>query len=161
MSASLASRLGRVEAAVRAAQQARSDAAVHALGRTMAPEHIRFVQDWMVEHLGGMDVPIALPGESPAATFRRLRPPALVRAAWLIIDEHARNGTPVSLAPGVAEVYLEDPDAYPANPCEGCGYLLPTQATVRPDGRFRHRGLYVGTCPVCGRANHAESEKAP
>jgi hypothetical protein len=60
----------------------------------------------------------------------------------------------VSLAPAVAEVYLRDPQAYPANTCEGCGYLLPAKTKVRPDGTYRHLGLYLGTCPVCGLDNH-------
>ena len=113
--AALATRLERLEAVQRAANQARHDAAIKELGRTMEPEHIRLVQDWMHEHVGH-GRPLALLGESPAATIGRLRPPALVRAAWLMVDEYVRSGSPVSLAPEVARVYLEDQDAYPGQP---------------------------------------------
>ena len=126
----------------------------------MAPEHIRLVQDWMREHVGD-HVPLALPGESPAATFGRLRPPALVRAAWLLVDNHVRSGSPVSLAPEVARVYLEDQDAYPASSCEACGYRLPLQGTLRPDGSFANVTYYLGSCPVCGNNTDPEREDTP
>src|SRR3954463_3049458 len=114
MAATLTTRLERLEVAQHAANRARHNAAIGELGRTMSPEHIRFVQTWMREHIGDRR-PIALPGESVAATLARLRPPALVRAAWLMVEDHVRNSTPVSLAPEVAEVYLNDSRAYPTN----------------------------------------------
>jgi hypothetical protein len=159
--ATVATRLERLETAQRAADRQRRNAGIRQLGQTMAPEHIRFVQDWMREHLGSPDAVIARQGESIYATLTRLRPPALVRASWLMIDDHVRNDTPVSLAPAVAEVYLVDPAAYPADRCDGCGYLLPLRGTVRPDGSFHHVVWYLGACPVCGLDNHPEEDASP
>jgi hypothetical protein len=85
-----------------------------------------------------------------AAKIERLRPPALVRAVWILVEEHVRSGSPVSLGPKVAEVYLQDQDAYPANPCDACGYPLPIQGTIRHDGSFSDFTFYAGMCPVCG-----------
>jgi hypothetical protein len=123
----------------------------------MSAEHIRFVQQWMREHVGDRR-PLALRGESVYATLDRLRPPALVRACWLLVEEHVRNGIPVSLAPSVAEVYVADADAFPATSCDGCGYLMPTRSKIHPPGTYRHIGWYLGTCPVCGLDNHPEEE---
>jgi hypothetical protein len=158
--ATVARRLERLEAAQRADAQRRHDAATRELGRTMAPEHIQFAQDWMRERFGSTRRRIALPGESPYATFERLNPPALVRAILLLLDSHERTGAPLSLVPAVAEVYLADQDAYPANPCDGCRYPLPIRGTVRPDGSFSDVIYYVGACPVCGLDTDSE-EGAP
>lgn len=157
MPAALTTRLERLEAAQHAVDRARHQAAIKELGRTMEPEHIRLVQDWMREHVGD-GKPLALPGESPAATIARLRPPALVRAVWILVDEHVRSGSPISLAPEVARVYLEDPHAYPASPCDGCGYRLPIQGKLRPDGSFADCIWYVGSCPVCGHNTDTDEE---
>jgi hypothetical protein len=159
--ATVVRRLEKLEAARRVVDQERHDAAVPALGRTMEPEHVRIVQDWMQEHLGGLKARIALTGESPYATLERLKPPALVRAVWLLLDGHARTGCPVSLAPEVAEVYLADPDAWPMSSCESCGYPLPMRGTVQPDGSFSDVAYYVGRCPVCGRGSHHEEDPSP
>jgi hypothetical protein len=159
--AALVTRLERLEAARRVADKARHDAAVRELGRTMTADHIRLVQDWMREHFGSLEARIALRGESPAATLARLRPPTLVRAVWLLLDAHLRTGCPVSFSPDVAEVYLTDPDAYPADPCAGCGYPLPIHGTLRPDGSFRDVAWYVGACPVCGHTTDPEEESTP
>ena len=139
--------------AQRAAYQARHNAGMQELGRTMAREHIEYVQNWMAEHCGGPVLRI-LPGESPYETFARLDPPALVRAVWLMVDVHVLTGCPISLAPEVAEVYLSDPDAYPCGSCDGCGYPMPIHGTVHPDGSFSDVVWYEGKCPVCGLDNH-------
>jgi hypothetical protein len=73
--------------------------------------------------------------------------------------EHLATGAPVAMPPNVAEVYLNDPRAYPADPCEACGYLLPTRSTLRADGTYRHLARYLGVCPVCGRDNHPQDEE--
>jgi hypothetical protein len=159
--ATLTTRLERLEAAQRTIHQERHNAGMQALGRTMDPEHVRLVQDWMRERLGGLKARIALPGESPYATFARLGPPALVRAVWLLLDAQVRTGCPVSLAPQVAEVYLADPDAWPMAPCEGCQYPLPMRGNVHPDGSFSDVAYYLGTCPVCGLDNYPEEEATP
>jgi hypothetical protein len=123
----------------------------------MAPEHVRYVQDWMREHVGD-GVQTARPGDTWHTVLARLRPPALVRAAWLLLENHLQRGTSLSLAPSVAEVYLADPDAWPAGACEGCGYPMPTRSTLRPDGTYRHVGWYMGECPVCGLDNHPDQD---
>jgi hypothetical protein len=58
------------------------------------------------------------------------------------------SGAPVALPPEVAEVYLNDPDAYPTYGCDGCGYLMPTRSRPRADGTYRHIAWYLGECPV-------------
>jgi hypothetical protein len=154
----LARRLGKLEAVQRATAQRRFDEAVTALRRTMAPEHRDVIVDWMRERFG---VTFRLPaGGSWYAILEEHQPPALVRAAWLLVAEHLLSGAPVSLAPSVAEVYLNDPEAYPMASCERCGYLMPTRSKIRPDGSFRHIGWYLGECPVCGVDNHPEEEAA-
>jgi hypothetical protein len=155
--ATVARRLEKLEAVRRAEEQVRHDAAIRAMGATMAPEHITLIQDWMREHCGGLSL-TRLPGESWYDILERLKPPALVRAAWLLTQYCVTDGMPASLAPSVAEVYLADPDAYPANVCDGCGYLLPTKSKLRPDGSYRQIGWYMGECPVCGNDNHPQKE---
>lgn len=157
MPATLTRRLEKLEAAQRAAMQQRFDDAVEALGRTMAPEHREVIADWMRERFG---VTFRLPGGGPwYAILEEHQPPALVRAAWLLVAEHLQNRAPVSLAPSVAEVYLNDPAAYPTNACESCRYLLPTRSRIRPDGTYRHIGWYTGSCPACGLDNHPTEDE--
>jgi hypothetical protein len=159
MPATVARRLEKIEAAYRADEERRHAAGVRAMGATMAPEHIKLIQTWMHEHCGG-HVLVRLPGESWYDILQRLQPPALVRASWLLMAHHMADGTPASLAPAVAEVYLADPDAYPTNACDECGYLLPTQSRLRPDGSYRQIGRYMGECPVCGNDNHPKEEES-
>jgi hypothetical protein len=152
--ATVARRLERLEAVHQAEERRRVAAAVAAIGRTMAPEHVGLVQAWLRDHCGGKLAPTRMPGESWYALFERLEPPSIVRALWLLLAHHAHQGTPISLEPSVAEVYRNDPEALPTNPCEGCGYLLPTRTRLRPDGTYRHVAWYMGECPVCGCDNH-------
>jgi hypothetical protein len=156
--ATITRRLEKLEAVQRAAMQQRFDNAVEVLGRTMAPEHRELIADWMREQFG---VTFRLPaGEPWYDILERHQPPALVRAAWLLVAEHVWGGAPVSLAPSVAEVYLADPDAWPMNPCEGCRYPLPVRGRVRPNGSFTGVGGYLGTYPICGLDNHPEEKPA-
>jgi hypothetical protein len=154
----VARRLERLEAVERANMKRRHDAGIRAMGATMAPEHIDLIQSWMHEHCGG-HVLVRLPGESWYDILERLKPPALVRASWLLMAHHVIDGTPASLAPAVAEVYVSDLQAYPINECDGCGYLLPGRARLRPDGTYRQIGWYMGACPVCGLDNHPKEEE--
>jgi hypothetical protein len=162
VTATLARRLGKIEATARVRLQGRFDAAVAQLRATMDPEHGRQVADWLRANIEGKQLG---PCTGDAQThvcprcLDRLHPPALARAVWLMLLDHVlTSGAPVAMPPIVAEVYLADPDAYPANPCGGCGYLLPTRSTVRPDGTYRHLAWYMGECPVCGLDNHPEEE---
>ena len=157
MSTGLLRRVDRLEATRRAERAQRWKDGKEALFGSMEPAHRDIFRDWMFEHCGGFR-PDTRPGDTTYTLLQRCRPPALVRAVWLLMAEHMERGTPVSLAPPVAEVYLVDPDAFPANGCEGCGYLMPTRSTITPDGAYRHSAWYLGACPVCGRDHHEESE---
>ena len=154
-------RLGKLEAVHRADVQQRHDAGTRALGRTMDRKHVQLIQDWMQENLGGLHARIALPHESVYETLKRLQPPALVRAVWLLTDAHVRTGCQVSLAPAVAELYLADENVYPASPCDGCGYPLPIRGALQPDHTFIDVGYYLGLCPVCGLDNHLQEDDTP
>ena len=152
----LARRLGVLEAAVRRDAEQRWQVAVIAIRETMDREHARLVATWLREHLDGKHHGpcVDRPNHVCPRCIDRLDPPALARAVWFILVEHLVNGAPVAMPPNVAEVYLNDPQAYPADRCDGCGYLLPTRSTFRADGSYRHIARYLGACPVCGLDNH-------
>jgi hypothetical protein len=147
----LGRRVGLLEGAVQEGTRRQFGAAIVRLRETMAPEHARLVVSWLrVRGLGDRreDDPgrrshpcTGQPNHACAACIDRLDPPALVRAAWVLIFEYLRHGAPVALPPEVARVYLEHPDAAPAAPCAGCGYRLPARGG---------RPAYTGACPVCG-----------
>jgi hypothetical protein len=126
---------------------------------SMETEHVALLQSWMREHCGGLRIRLH-PGETISTLLTRYRPPGLVRAVWLLMFEHMGTGAPVALPANVAAVYLSDHDAFPVNPCDGCRYLLPARAKLRPDGIYRHVGWYMGECPVCGLDNHPDEERA-
>lgn len=153
----LARRLDRLEALSAEKQHSRWHAAVDRIRETMDPEHARLVADWLREHVDGKRHGGPCDGDLGHVCPRcidRLDPPALARAVWLMLLDHTlSSGAPVAMPPGIAVIYLNDPQAYPANRCEGCGYLFPTQSTVRPDGSYRHIAGYFGPCPACGRDN--------
>jgi hypothetical protein len=149
----LTRRVGVLEGAVQGELRRRLGAAVVRLRETMAPEHARLVAGWLREHgwgeRGGGDPGhpshpcTGRPDHGCAGCIDRLDPPALVRAAWVLIFEHIRHGAPVALPPEVARAYLEHQDAAPAAPCAGCGYRLPARG-----GRL----AYAGACPACSMA---------
>src|SRR4051812_32480637 len=116
----LARRLERLESVHRAAEERWRDESIRTLARTMDPDHARFVREWMRDHVDSTSPMFA--GASWGGLFELYRPPALVRAVWLLLAENRASGAPLSLAPAVAEVYMVDPNAYPTNSCEGCGY---------------------------------------
>ena len=161
MTVALARRVGILEASVRQGAERRWNAAVDRMRETMDPEHARLVADWLRQHVNGKrhGPHVDAPDHVCPRCIDRLSPPALARAVWFMLLDHMTSGEPVAMPPNVAEVYLSDPQAYPANPCEGCGYLLPAQARLRPDGSYRHVGLYLGACPVCGLDNHPEDQE--
>jgi hypothetical protein len=162
VSTTLTRRLERLETSARDDLERRWAAAVETMRETLAPEHGRLIADWL--RGPGAVVRAKDHGHSEQRVCNRCildgDPPALVRAALLILVDHLTSGAPVVLPPNVAEIYLADPDAYPASPCDGCGYLLPTQSKLRPDGTYQHIGWYLGECPVCGLDNHPEIEES-
>jgi len=128
----------------------RSRRAIDDLCESMAPEHVALVRRWLGEHCTrGEDLRLSEGGWY--ALLNGLKPPALVRAFWVLISHHVETRLSVSLAPAVAEVYLSDPDAWPAAGCDGCGYLLPAHVKLHPDDTYEYVGVvYGGTCPICG-----------
>ena len=160
MTSALARRLKKLEAPQRAATDRRWREGIDLLLGSMSDEHRGSFWAWMDEHCGGRRIPVH-PGETTADILFRLKPPALVRAVWLLMLEHMQSGGSPLLPPHVADVYLSDPDAFPANRCEGCDYLLPVQSKLRADGTYRHLRLYEGECPACGRDNHQEEADTP
>jgi hypothetical protein len=161
MSTALARRLGKIEGFVRADQERRWQAGVEQLRATMDPAHARMAGDWLCANVTGKQIGshVESPNHICPQCIDRFDPPVLARAVWFLLVEHLVSGAPVALPPDVAEIYLNDPDAFPTTPCEGCGYLLPTQSKLRPDGTYRHIGWYLGACPVCGLDNHPEREE--
>jgi hypothetical protein len=159
----LARRLAALEASAREDQERRWAAAVEALRVTLDPEHARMIADWV----SGPDA--AARGDGHGHGRQRVcrrcvldsDPPPLVRAVFLMLVDSLASGAPVAMPADVAAIYLADPDAYPANPCKGCGYPLPTRSRVLPDGNYRHIGAYDGACPVCGHDNTRVGEEAP
>jgi hypothetical protein len=159
MTSALNGRVKRLEADQREKDLARWNVGIDTLRQSMDREHVAFVRDWMREHCGGLTLH-RTPGESWYALLKRLKPPALVRAMWLMMAHHMGDGTALSLAPTVAEIYLDDSDAYPINPCLSCGYLLPARARIKADdGCQLLSGWYMGECPVCGLDNHPDDSE--
>jgi hypothetical protein len=130
--------------------------AIADIRESMSPEHRALVVAWTRVHCPNGE-PVSLPGEGWHTLLERRKPPALVRAVWVLINHHVATHLSVSLPPAVAEVYLTDRDAWPALPCDGCRYLMPTRARIRADDTYEHlEGVYAGPCPVCGLDNHPE-----
>jgi hypothetical protein len=156
-------RLARLETDASQRQQQRWHAAVETIRETMDPKHCNEVAAWLRQHVDGKRHCGPCDGDPRHVCPRclnALNPPALARAVWLMLLDHTvRSGAPVAMLPDVADVYLNDPDAYPANPCSGCGYLMPTRSKIRPDGSYDHIATYDGDCPVCGLDSRKRQER--
>jgi hypothetical protein len=101
--------------------------------------------------------PLFLDGENWYRALDRLKPPALVRAVLILVAHHVGTLLSVSLTPDIAEVYLSDPETWPVNDCEGCGYPMPGPARLLDDDTYEHLGgVDLRPCPVCGLDNHSE-----
>jgi hypothetical protein len=149
---SLERQLSKAEAVVHERQQRRWEEACDAVMRDLTPEQCGIVGAW--SHSADPDGE-RCPGPHGdigfcTACIRDVRPPALVRALWALVMWHLRDGTPVAMPAAVAQVYVEDPDAWPLDRCERCRYLLPMRATLRADGTFLVLAQYDGACPSCG-----------
>lgn len=156
-------RVDRVEASVQRRWRRRWGAGLAQLRATMDPEHARLAARWLREHVDSRVQGPHVESERHVCPqcINQLDPPALARAVWFLLLEHTvGDGAPVTMPPNVARVYLKDPNAYPANPCEGCGYLLPTRSQMMADGTYRHIGVYRGECPVCGLSNREPLEES-
>jgi hypothetical protein len=159
MTTTLARRLDRAEEIARARRRQRWEDAKRTLFGTLAPEHRRFLFDWM-----GSPEPRAVferhghtGSDCCFACLLDTGAPTLVRAAWMMLLEHMQSGSPVALPPHMADIYLGDPDALPMAGCD-CRYPLPVRARIRRVGpaiSVRYLGVYESTCPVCGDAARA------
>lgn len=144
-------RLEALEARASEARRRSEDAACDALLATMVPEHVAMIRAAAGPHLRALAAPNPA-GETFAARLIRTDPPALVRAALMLVAWHLFEGRPLTLPDYVAEVYVDDPSALPGNPCDGCGYCMPMRGRLLPIGAIKGAdggGVYVGPCPVC------------
>ena len=142
MSTALTRRLGKLEHVVRDERAQRLHAGARRLMDTLTSDHLRTISTWIlrpertsVRCTEGHSALRCCPRCLDAAA-----PPALVRALWILLFEHMERGTPVALAPEVAQVYINHPDALPEHPCLVCGYLLPARS-----GNL----AFTGRCPSC------------
>jgi hypothetical protein len=153
VTATLEGRLDRAAAAARVNFDRRWKAANDTLFRALTPEHRRIIADWFAGSppLDGPPCPFQ---HRPSPHFcdrciDSVNPPALIKAMWRMVVAHVMTGAPVALPPEVAQIYVDDPDAVPARPCDRCGYLLPMRAKLRADRTYRFLASYDGPCPVC------------
>lgn len=151
----LGRRLSKVEAVVHERAQRRFNAACEAVKRDLSAEQQALIEAWWDgrrENTGGI-VPCSGSHRSIGFCERCIGeadPPALLRAMWVLVMSHMRDGTPATLPSDAAQVYVDDADAWPLAPCGGCRYLLPVRAKLRADGTFRKTAQYDGECPSCG-----------
>jgi hypothetical protein len=151
-SSTLERQLSKVEALLHERAKRRFNAACDAVKRDLTDEQKAGVRTWFDREEPDPETPC------PARHRRRefcdrcievVNPPALVRAMWMLVMWHMREGSPALLPPNVAQVYVDDPDAWPIRACATCGYRLPTRAKLRADRSFREIALYAGVCPSC------------
>ncbi len=149
MRAATLRRLEKVEATVSVERRRRERAAIDALRATMTTEHRDLLAAWSRSPEVAEDYR-AHPRDTCVARLVRLRPPALARAAVMLLAWHLDEGRPLTLPDYVAEVYLRDPDALPGLACEGCGYCMPIRGRLLPNGQLAYgEEGYVGPCPAC------------
>ena len=83
-------------------------------------------------------------------------------AAFRLIPTAIRSVEELGLPPNVADVYVNDPDAFPAQPCEGCDYLLPMQSKLRAEmpGVDNHRRAWLARGRPCQRPVRANKSRS-
>jgi hypothetical protein len=139
-------RLVKLEVSAREEVRQRFHAAVLQLRASLNREQARTISQWIREHVIGRDIMTADCEAGHGVDRFCLRcieaanPPAMVRAAWVLVFEHIEHGTSAALPPEVAQVYVDHPNARPEFACSGCGYLLPGHGS---------RAAYAGPCPGC------------
>ncbi len=148
MTAPLGRRLHRLEAAHDEDRRQRITAAGEALFRTMEPAHGEAVSAW----LGRPEVRATLctRGTPLLERLAALEAPALAQAFVLLTMCQVEQGLAGTLAPEIAQVYPDDPDALPVAPCRACGYPMPTRCGRDRRGGLIVLALYEGQCPICG-----------
>jgi hypothetical protein len=165
ISTTLDRRLNKVEAVLRERAKRRFNATCDAVKRDLTDEQREIVDAWWGWRREGLAGIAPCSGNHRGIGFCGLcigeaNPPALLRAMWSLVMWHMEDGTPVVLPPDVAQVYVEDPDAWPLDRCAGCRYLLPMRAKLRADGTFRVIASYSGPCPSCGPDGREGIEEA-
>jgi hypothetical protein len=135
VTAGLARRLSKLEERAHDDWQRRWVAALRVLGPTLAPEHREMLAAWSACPDVRAEFHLR-PRDTLLGRVLRLRPPALVRAAMILVATHVARGTPLTLPDYVARVYVEDPLALPLLACDGCGYGLPIRGRTLADGRI-------------------------
>jgi hypothetical protein len=151
-SATLVRRLAKVEALAQERLQRRFNTACDAVKRDLSEEQKAVIRAWFDREDPDPETPCSAGHRRREFCDRCIEavdPPALVRAMWMLVMWHIREGSPALLPPQVAQVYADDPDAWPLRCCAACGYRLPTRAKLRPDRSFREIALYEGVCPSC------------
>ena len=159
MNAATARRVAALEGRAREQQRRREEAACEALLRTMAPEHVALVRAASGPALRALAAPNPA-REAFAARLVRSDPPALVRAALMLLAWHLHDGAPLALPDDVAEVYVDDPGAIPGLPCDGCGYCMPVRGRLLPSGQIDYAAEgYFGPCPVCAGYRNGQRDE--
>jgi hypothetical protein len=69
---------------------------------------------------------------------------------WLMCF-HLEEGRPLELPPNVAQIYIDNDDAYPCAERLECSYLSPVQIAVRR-GRPEATRWYFSECPLCSES---------
>jgi len=155
-------RLEALEARALDEQRRREEAACGVLLATMAPEHVALVRAASPAYFSAPEG-IEANREPLVARLLRVRPPALVRAALMLLAWHLTEGRPLTLPDYVAEVYVNDPDALPGRACDACGYCMPLRGRLLPSGDIEEEEAdleYVGPCPVCAGYRNGQGEAA-
>ena len=154
-------RIARLEQTATARYWQRWRAAERTLFESMIPQHRNVLGAWNelpdVHHLYE-----ASPSGIPyAVVLARLDPPAIVRAAFEMIAWAADTGAPLHLRPELAQVYLDDPDAWARDVCAACGFLWPIRARHLGQGRLTVLGTYTDHCQECGsgEVGHFDRER--
>jgi hypothetical protein len=118
------------------------------IAQTMAKDHRALVEGWHTPMIRADFV--RYPWDPWARRRERLNPPRLVHALYEILEWGVRFGTPLALPPEVAQIYVDDPDAYARDDCEDCGYLAPLRARVTRVQNLIVIHRYFPSCPLCG-----------
>lgn len=154
MSTALARRLRQVEEATRDRLLRRLHAAIDEQIVSLTSEHQRRLTDGVRAVRAEPTAMLVHAGRSLshvcASCIDGYDPPALLRAAWILLVHRTLGGAPALLPPAIAAVYDREPAARPAVPCTRCSYLLPTL-----------RGAVVAgvSCPVCEAGSDPAGEE--
>ena len=156
-------RIARLEHGAAARYWQRWRAAERTLFESMAPEHRSVVGTWnelpdVRRVFDGPPIPLSV-----ALARLEAAPPPLVRATFEMILWTANTGAPLHLRPELAQVYVDDPDAWARDICVACGFLWPIRARSDGRGRLTVLSSYCARCQECGSGEigHFDLERFP